>query len=88
MSRRSELRNALARAQDRARYARRQLERFDATAGESEAEKRTRRKLQSDVPRAESDIAALEHALAERPPELSRLETKTFVRGVEVAEDA
>jgi hypothetical protein len=88
MSRWTELRSGIARAKDRARYAQRQLERFDATTGNSEAEGRTRRKLEADVARAENDVAALEHALAEQPPALSNSEADAFVEGVEVAEDA
>lgn len=88
MARTEELRDAIARAQDRARYARRELSRFDVTAGNSESERRTRRKLEADVARAESDLAVLHRALDETRPELSHSEAKAFAEGVETAEDA
>jgi hypothetical protein len=75
-------------AKDRARYAQRQLDHFDATAGNSEAEGRMRRKLEADVARAEDDVATLEHALAEGLPAVNSSEAKAFAKGVEVAEDA
>lgn len=87
MSRMTELRRALNWAKDRARYAQRQLDRFEAAAGNSEAERR-RRKLEADVARAENDIVMLEYALAQQPPELSNSEAEAFVEGLEVMEDA
>lgn len=88
MSRMTELRRALNWAKDRARYAQRQLDHFEAAAGNSEAERRTRRKLEADVARAENDIVMLEYALAQQPPELSNSEAEAFVEGLEVMEDA
>jgi hypothetical protein len=84
----TELRRAINWAKDRTRYAQRELKRFDVTGSDSEAVSRTRRKLEADVARAQNDSAVLEHALAEQPPALSNCEAKTFVKGVEVAEDA
>jgi hypothetical protein len=88
MSRLSELLRAMSSAKDRARYAQRQLDRFDAMAGNSEAEGRTRRKLEADVARAEDDIDTLERALTEELPAVNTSEAQAFAKGIEVAEDA
>jgi hypothetical protein len=79
MSRMTELRRALNWAKARTRYAQRELERFDG---------RTRRKLEADVARAQTDSAVLERVLAEVRPTLSSSEAKAFVKGLEVAQDA
>src|SRR5262245_31456201 len=88
-SRLTELTGAITRAQDHARYAQRELERFDAAAGGNpEVARRTRRKLEADVARARNDVAVLKHALAEARPALSSSEAKAFAEGVEAAQDA
>jgi hypothetical protein len=60
----TELRQGIARAQDRIRYGRRMLDQFNAQhPGNGEAEKRTRRKLEADIARAENDEKILQRAL-------------------------
>ena len=88
MSRMTELRRALNWAKDRARYARRQLDRFEAAAGNSEAERRTRRKLEADVARARMTSSCSNTPWPNSPPELSNSEAEAFVEGLEVMEDA
>ena len=87
-SRLTELKGAITKAQDHARYAQRELERFDAAGGNAEASGRTRRKLEADLTRAQSDVAVLKHALAEARPTLSHSEAKAFAVGVETGQDA
>jgi predicted nucleic acid-binding Zn-ribbon protein len=84
----AELRDGIAKTQDRIRHARKQFDQFDKTAGNSEAETRARRKLEADVARAENDLVALERALNEMHPVLSHSEARAFAEGVETAEDA
>lgn len=66
MNRLQELKAAICRAQDRARYARRELDRHLASAvmGDEEA-KRATRKLEADLTRAENDEAILRRSLRE-----------------------
>jgi len=89
MTRVQELRDGIIRAQDRAKFARRQLNQLDHKANLSEAEKRGRRKLADDLALAENDVAVLEQALEnETRPTLSHSEARAFAEGVEVGEDA
>jgi hypothetical protein len=89
MTRVEELRDGITRAQERAKWARRQLNQLDNKTGNSEAEKRGRRKLADDLALAENDVAVLERALEEETrPSLSHSEARAFAEGVEVGEDA
>jgi hypothetical protein len=89
MTRVQELREGIARAQDRATWARRQLSQLDAKTGNSEAERRVHRKVVEDLALAENDVAVLEQVLEEETrPALSHPEARAFAEGVETAEDA
>jgi hypothetical protein len=87
MTRVQELREGIARAQDRATWARRQISQLDAKTGNSEAERRVHRKVVEDLALAENDVAVLEQVLETRPA-LSHPEARAFAEGVETAEDA
>jgi hypothetical protein len=58
-----ELRDAIERGKLRIVYCAKELARFEASAGNSDEDRRKRRKLENDVQRAENDVTVLQHML-------------------------